>query len=271
MTPELLHLLQSHWEPIPSLAIGLTALTGGYLWAKKFKFDFKTYVFLSGITLLWLGLMSPLDELGDRYLFSAHMLQHMILEFIGPALLVAALPEEMVRRWMRIPAFRLADRTLGNPVFAITVATLVMLVWHVPPIYDITLVNEPVHIIEHITYLISGTMLWWPVFKPIPEGRLKPMPATIYLTAAAFLASILGMIYTISDVPFYGAYAYPVDEHHLLPLIRDQWGITHLEDQKLGGAIMWVICTLNFFWALMAVMVEWVAEQEGDDVRRSAA
>jgi cytochrome c oxidase assembly factor CtaG len=55
-----------------------------------------------------------------------------------------------------------------------------------------------------------------------------------------------------------------------LPLIRDQWGLTHLEDQKLGGAIMWVVCTLNFFWALMAVMVEWVAEGEGDDVRSAA-
>lgn len=270
MTPELLHLLQSHWEPIPSIAIGLIALTGAYLWAKNFKFDYKSYVFLAGIALLWLALMSPLDELGDRYLFSAHMLQHMILEFIGPALLVTALPPEMVQKWMKIPALNLAERTLGNPILAITVATLVMLVWHVPPIYDITLQNETVHIIEHITYLISGSMLWWPVFKPIPQGRLKPMPATMYLTAAAFLASILGMVYTISDVPFYGAYAYPVDEYHLLPLLRNEWGLSLLEDQKLGGAIMWVICTLTFFVALMAVMVDWLAEREGDDVRSAA-
>jgi putative membrane protein len=267
VTPELAHLLQSHWEPIPSVAIGLLTITGAYFWAKKFKFDYKSYIFLLGILLLWLGLMSPLDELGDQYLFSAHMLQHMILEFIGPVLLVTSLSEEMVQSWLKVPAIRSAEHVLGNPVVTLTVATIVMLVWHVPPIYDITLQNETVHIIEHITYMVSGVMLWWPAFKPIPEGRLKPLPATLYLTVAAFLASILGMVYTISDVPFYSAYAHPYDQHHLLPLLRDEWGLNHLEDQKLGGAIMWVVCTLNFFWALMAVMIEWLAEREGDDVR----
>jgi putative membrane protein len=142
-----------------------------------------------------------------------------------------------------------------------------MLVWHVPPIYDLTLENETVHIIEHITFMVSGTMLWWPVFKPIPEGRLKPLAAVVYLAVAGFVASILGMIFTMADAPFYAAYANPHDHHNLLPLIREQWGLTHLEDQKLGGAIMWVICTLNFFWALMAVMIEWLKEQEGPYVR----
>lgn len=267
MTPELIHLLQSHWEPVPSIAIGLIALLVAYLWGTKFKITWKTAIFISGIAILWIGLMSPLDELGDEYLFSAHMMQHMILEFIGPLMLIAALPEEMVHSWIKIPVIKLAERTLGNPFVALTVATIVMLVWHIPPIYDITLENETVHIIEHITFMVSGTMLWWPVFKPISEGRLKPMAATVYLTVAGFLASILGMIYTMSDFPFYAAYANPHDHHNLLPLIRGKWGLTQLEDQKLGGAIMWVICTLNFFWALMAVMIEWLREGEGDDVR----
>ncbi|HEY9676454.1 MAG TPA: cytochrome c oxidase assembly protein [Drouetiella sp.] len=269
MTPELMAMLKSHWEPVPSIAVGLVALTVGYLWGTKLKFNWKTLSFLTGIAILWIGLMSPLDELGDEYLFSAHMAQHMILEFIGPVLLVAALPEEMVQSWMKIPGVRAAERFLGNPVFALTIATIVMLIWHVPPIYNITLENETVHIIEHLTFMVSGTMLWWPVFKPIPEGRLKPLPAVIYLTVAMFLASILGIVYTIAEFPFYAAYANPDDHHNLLPLIREQWGLTHLEDQKLGGAIMWVICTLNFFWALMAVMIEWLRETDGggNDVR----
>lgn len=267
MSPELMHLLQSHWEPVPSIAIGLIAMTGAYLWFTKFKFNLKTFTFILGIAVLWIGLMSPLDELGDEYLFSAHMLQHMILEFIGPVMLVSALPEDMVASWMKVPFIKTAEKFLGNPILAITVATVVMLVWHVPPIYDLTLQNETIHIIEHITFMISGVMLWWPVFKPIPEGRLKPLPATIYLTVAAFLASILGMVYTMSDAPFYMAYANPDDHHNLLPLIREQWGLTHLEDQKLGGAVMWVLCTLNFFWAVIAVMIEWLKETEGTNVR----
>jgi cytochrome c oxidase assembly factor CtaG len=94
--------------------------------------------------------MSPLDELGDEYLFSAHMVQHMILEFIGPVMLIAALPEAMVRSWIKIPMIKLAERILGNPFVALTVATIVMLVWHIPPIYDITLENETVHRTHHI-------------------------------------------------------------------------------------------------------------------------
>jgi len=128
---------------------------------------------------------------------------------------------------MKISPIRAFERILGNPFLALTVATVVMLVWHVPPIYDITLENETVHIIEHITFMISGTMLWWSVFKPIPEGRLKPLTAVVYLAVAGFLASILGMIYTMSDVPFYAAYVNPDDHHNLLPLIREQWGLTH--------------------------------------------
>ena len=267
MTPEFTHLLQSHWEPEPPVAIGLIAAAVLYLWGSKFKITGKTFLFLGGLALLWLGLNSPLDELGDIYLFSAHMLQHMILEFVSPLMLVAALPETMVEGWLKIPFIKSAEKVLGNPGVALIVATLVMLVWHVPPIYDITLRDEPIHIAEHVSYIVSGVMLWWPVFKPVAEGRLKPMAATIYLTAAAFLASILGMVYTISEVPFYGFYANPKDTYHLLPLFREEWGLTHLEDQKLGGAVMWVICTLTFFWALMAVMIEWLREQEGTDVK----
>ncbi|HEY9681029.1 MAG TPA: cytochrome c oxidase assembly protein [Oculatellaceae cyanobacterium] len=266
MTPEFLELLQSHWEPVPSIAIGLIAMIVGYLFGTKFRITWKTALFILGIAVLWIGLMSPLDELGDEYLFSAHMTQHMILEFIGPVMLVAALPEEMVLSWMKIGVIKAAERILGNPYFALTVATIVMLVWHVPPIYDLTLENETIHIIEHLTFMASGAMLWWPVFKPIPEGRLKPLPATAYLIVAAFLASILGMIFTMAETPFYAAYANPDDHHNLLPLIREQWGLTHLEDQKLGGAIMWVVCTLNFFWALIAVMIEWLKDEGGEDV-----
>lgn len=267
MTPELAHLLQSHWEPEPPVAIGLVALLIIYLVGTKFKITGKTILFAGGLALLWFGLNSPLDELGDKYLFSAHMAQHMILEFVSPLMLVAALPKTMVEGWLKIPAIKGLEKFFGNPIVALTIATVVMLVWHVPPIYDVTLKNEPIHIAEHVTFIISGVMLWWPVFKPVPEGRLKPMAATCYLTVAAFVASILGMVYTISDVPFYGFYANPTDEYHLLPLFREQWGLTDLEDQKLGGAVMWVICTLNFFWALMAVMIEWLTEQEGTDVK----
>ncbi len=92
MTPELLHLLQSHWEPVPSIAIGLIAMLAAYLWGTKFKLTWKTFVFILGIAILWLGLMSPLDELGDEYLFSAHMVQHMVLATVVPVLVVFAAP-----------------------------------------------------------------------------------------------------------------------------------------------------------------------------------
>jgi len=253
-----------NWELEPSVIIGCTLLLAAYFWAVRFKINGKAIIYTLGVLVLFLALASPIDTLGDDYLFSAHMLQHMMLGTIAPPLLVAGLPASFVQAWLRIPFIAKLERILGYAPLALVVGVSTFWIWHLPYLYNLALENEGVHVFEHILFIATGVMLWWPVLKPIPDGRLTPMPAILYMGIAASLGSLLGIIFTISDTPFYSFYAHPKDELGVLKLIREDWGLTQLDDQKLGGAIMWEPMGAIFLWVMMAAMVEWFKSSKKD-------
>ena len=251
-----------HWELPPSIWAGCVILLAAYLWARRFKFDLKTLSFSSGVLIIFLALCSPLDALADGYLFSAHMLQHMLLGTIAPPLLIAGIPASFVESWLRFRIVAWLERILSQPVLALFVGCGTFWVWHLPGPYTYALENETVHTIEHLLFIVSGTMLWWPVLKPVPEGKLAPMGALIYLGLVSFIGMILGIIFTVSDTVFYSYYNHPEDELGLLKLIRDDWGVTALDDQKLGGGMMWEPMGAVFLCAMMSALVSWYKRSE---------
>lgn len=253
------------WEFEPSVVIGCLLLWAIYFFAVQFKFNGKTLNYTLGVLVLFLALTSPIDTLGEDYLFSAHMVQHMMLGIIAPLLIVVGLPASLVQTWLRFPLIARLEQILGYPPLALVVANATFWVWHLPTLYNLTLENEVVHIFEHLTFLVTGTMLWWPVFKPVPQGRLTPLPAIIYLGISAFISTILGIIFTVSETPYYDCYAHPDDELGALKLIREEWGLTQLDDQKLGGAIMWEPAGAIFLWAIMKIMVDWFKAESKND------
>ncbi len=89
------------------------------------------------------------------------------------------------------------------------------------------------------------------------------MGAIAYMAIAAFISTILGIIFTVSDTPYYLCYANPDDELGALKLIREDWGLTQIADQKLGGAIMWEPAGAIFLWAIMAVLISWFKDDDG--------
>jgi putative membrane protein len=251
------------WEFEPSVVIGCTLLLAIYLFAVRFRFNFKTLSYTSGVLVIFLALTSPIDPLSDHYLFSAHMLQHMMLGTIAPPLLIAGLPASFVQAWLRFPFVARLERILGYAPLALIAGIGTIWVWHLPYLYNLALENERIHTFEHMMFIVTGTMLWWPVLKPIPDGRLAPMPAIFYMSIASTLAMILGIIFTLSDTPFYSFYTNPEDEiAGTLKLIREDWKLTQLDDQKLGGAIMWEPMGAIFLWAIMSAMVDWVKQSE---------
>ncbi len=258
MTPGKLFLIS--WEFEPTVVIGCIVLLASYLIAVRRKFNAKTINFVLGVLTIFLALVSPIDGLGDDYLFSAHMVQHMMLGIVAPVLLVAGIPTSFVRTWLKFPIVARLEKILGYPPLALIAANFTFWIWHLPVLYNLTLENETIHIIEHMMLLVTGCMLWWPIFKPIPEGRLTHMPAIGYLGIAAVISTILGVIFTISDTPYYEGYAHPHDELGALKMIREDWGLTQLADQKLGGAIMWEPAGAIFLWAIMKVFIDWFKE-----------
>jgi cytochrome c oxidase assembly factor CtaG len=261
---DLQHLLRS-WDFHPSVVVGCLFLFGAYLFAVRGRMDKRTFLYGLGVLTIFLALVSPIDMLGDQYLFSAHMLQHMMLGLIAPALIILGLPSSLANRLLQIPLARKLESILGYPPLSLMLAVGTFWVWHLPVLYNATLENELVHIFEHLTFLVTGTILWWPVFKPIPTGKLSGLVSVVYLTIAALLNSILGIIFTVSDVPIYSSYAHLDDSLGLLKLIRNDWALSQLDDQKMGGAIMWAFGGLIFLCGMMIALVSWLYEPDPDE------
>lgn len=140
------HDLTSAWDWEPSIVIGCVALHLGYAAAVRFKFRRIAWFYAGGVVLLLLALVSPVDALGDIYLFSAHMLQHMVLILVVPPLLLRGIPEDVPRRVLTHQTVRRMDRMLNRPIRAWSIGLGTMWIWHCPPLYNATPGSLDIHI-----------------------------------------------------------------------------------------------------------------------------
>lgn len=255
-------LFTSTWDWEPSVVVGCVLLLVAYLAAVRFRLDVHTALFASGVGVLLLALVSPLDELGDDYLFSAHMLQHILLDLVAPLLLVLGLPASLVDGVQTWRPAAVVEKVLGVPPLAWFLGIGTLWTWHLPFLYDWTLRSEPVHVFEHLTFLITGTILYWPVFGRTGARAMAPLASIGYLSAAAVANGVLGAIFTLASTPFYQGYAHPVDRLGALPLIRGAWGLSQVADQQLGGVFMWAIGSVIFVSAILVVFARWYREPE---------
>ena len=257
-------LLTSTWEWHPSVIIGCVLLLGAYLAATRFRLAATTAWFAGGVVTMFLALVSPLDPLSDDYLFSAHMMQHILLDMVVPLCFVLGMPADLVRSALRWRPAAVAERILGHPVVAWLLGTITLCIWHVPALYNATLESDSVHIFEHLTFLVTGTILWWPAFNRVPGLQLAPTMSVLYLGLAAMANGILGIVFSLSSTPYYEPYLNPKDELELLPLLRGKWGLYPLSDQQLGGGFMWVLGSVIYLWAIVVVVLRWYREADTD-------
>src|SRR5205807_10124040 len=124
---------------------GLVLLFFVHAWLARAAPDARrkhTFYFLAGLFTLWIALETPIDTISDHYLDSVHMLQHVLLAFVAPPLMLLGLSPGMVSRLVRVPGVRAST----EPIPAQVIAGVVMVVWHLPPLYDATLHNEGLHV-----------------------------------------------------------------------------------------------------------------------------
>ncbi len=256
-------LLLTAWDFEWSINLGCLALLILYFWKVRAGI-WQRLSFVLGILVLSLSLQSPLDVLGDTYLFSAHMAQHLFLILIVPPFLLLGISECATRSWLMVPVVARAERVLGNPYIAWFAAVITMTIWHLPALYNYALAHEFVHIFQHLTFLVTATMFWWPVLHPLPERRLATGTAVAYLFAAAAENSILGIILTFMRVGHYPAYLHPADELGALSLIRDGWNVSAAFDQRLGGLLMWIPGCSVYFAAILGLLARWFSDADTD-------
>ena len=259
-------LLVSAWDWEPSVLFGCAALLVAYILAAGYRFSKAVLSFAAGVGVLLLALVSPIDTLGDSYLFSAHMLQHLLLVLIVPPLMLLGIPAGLVREFLRWPLVQRAERVLRQPLLAWSLGIGTMWLWHLPALYNATLEHAGIHVFEHLCFLVTAAIFWWPVLAPVAEARLAPLAATLYLLAAAGASTILGIILTFVSPGLYPRYLQPVDRLGILPLLRDVWGFSPAVDQQAGGILMWVAGGLVYLGAIIATLISWYSAPDEEDV-----
>ncbi|MGA7291459.1 MAG: cytochrome c oxidase assembly protein [Terriglobales bacterium] len=257
-------LFSSGWDWEPSVVAGCALLLLSYLAALRFRFPARALSFAAGVSVLLLALVSPIDTLGDAYLFSAHMVQHILLILVVPPLLIIGIPRELSDRLMRHSLPLRTERILSKPLLAWTLGVGTMWIWHWPPLYNATLSHEGIHIAEHLMFLITATIFWWPVIGPVERSHLSPLAAVIYLFSACAAHTVLAILITFAPVGTYPAYLQPSDTLDILPLLRKQWGLTPGVDQQLGGLLMWVPVCLIYLGFIVATMIRWYSVPNTD-------
>src|SRR5712692_10189610 len=174
------------WHPDPTVVVGLAALGGLYLTAlHRGRHDnrrvppAKIVSFFGGLVLLLGALTGPLHDLSDYYLFSAHMVQHLLLAFAMPPLLLYGTPGWMLRPLTGHPALLRLGRVLTRPAGAFTTFNLILVAWHLPPLYNLAMDQHPVHVLGHFAMMAGSVILWWPILSPLGELPRAPYPVQL--------------------------------------------------------------------------------------------
>lgn len=262
-------LLQSTWSWDPSIVLGCAALIGIYLTAVRSRLENRAILYITGVLVLLFALVSPLEKLGDTYLFSAHMAQHLLLILAVPPLMLLGFPRWLALRIIEWPPANWIESILSRPPVAYLLGIGTLWVWHIPALYNATLHSEGVHIVEHLAFLVTSTILWWPVLSPVTERQLSPSATIPYLFAAAAASSVLGIILTFSRPGLYD-YLHPVDTLGALPLLRDKWGLSPAVDQQVGGLLMWVPSGLVYLSGILVALGRWYSAPQ-EDIQQTSA
>lgn len=266
-TPSLTTVL-TWWTWEPSVIIGLLLVLGGYIYAVgpfRRRRSLGTPVTQRQIVAFALSeivaavaLLSPIDTLGDEYLFSVHMVQHLLLASLWPVLLLLGLPDWLVRPVFRRPMLGPLVDFLTLPVVALTFFNVDLILWHVPMLYDLTLTNESVHIVEHLSFMAFGLLNFWPVLSPIREQRLAYPLQVLYLFADGMFMMVLGIVFTFAPIVFYTPYA-------VAPRL---WSISAVNDQQIGGLIMWYPGNVPYGVLLCLAFYRWFDGDEETEPER---
>ena len=266
------------FEPVVTAALALSAglFVAGLrrLWReapkRKSIRTWEAVCFLLGWLALFVALVSPVHAWG-RVLFSAHMTQHELLMLVAAPLLVLgrpliaflwALPLDWSRSLGNVAKIGWINRvwrTLTIPLVAWLVHAIALWTWHIPLLFDAVLHNELVHTAQHLSFLVSALLFWWALIHG-PRGAMGYGAAVLYLFTTSVHSGILGALIALAKSVWYPSYAG----------LTDSWGLTPLEDQQLGGLIMWIPAGLVYLIAALALFAGWLRESEVRAMKRDS-
>jgi cytochrome c oxidase assembly factor CtaG len=270
--PHNLHDLARTWGLEPFVLIGLALSAWLYLqglarlWSRTHTGAgirrWEAWCYAGGWFSLFIALVSPLHPWG-RVLFSAHMTQHEVLMLVAAPLLVLGRPlivylYALPASWARSIGHATHARPwiatwhfISLPFVAWLIHALALWIWHLPALFQATIDNDWIHTAQHASFLGSALLFWWAVI----HGKHKLTGygmAVLYMFTTALHSGLLGALITFAKHVWYPEYAHTTAS----------WGLTPLEDQQLGGLIMWIPAGLVYIFAGLVFMVGWMRESE---------
>ncbi|HEV8214934.1 MAG TPA: cytochrome c oxidase assembly protein [Gemmatimonadaceae bacterium] len=245
----------------PSTVVGIIGLAALYEWGQRRTHrSGRAALFYAGLATMFFALNGWLHDLSDSYLFSAHMVQHLMLALIVAPLLVMGVTAEMLRPVIAVRGIGPIARWITSPIRTFAIFNVVVAAWHLPPLYNFALAHHPVHIVQHLMFLAASVLMWWPVLSPIPElPRLSYPGQMLYLFLMSIPMAIISVYIAYADGILYPMYA-------SAPRV---WAITPMNDQLIGGLIMWIPGGLYFYTIISIVFYRW--QQAGGVESRAGA
>src|SRR4051812_37488267 len=277
--PQNWHQLWRSWEFDPLVIVPL--ILSGWLYALGL---FRTWrdsggaghgirrweaaCFAAGWLALVVALVSPLHPWG-QVLFSAHMTQHEVLMLVAAPLMVLgrpmaaflrALPAEWAGGLARASngfTWQRVWSSISNPLAAWTIHAVALWMWHIPTLFEATLHNDFVHALQHASFLLSALLFWWAVMHGQHRAVGYGM-AVLYMFTTAMHSGLLGAMITLANNLLYPGYQHTTQA----------WGLTPIQDQQVGGLIMWIPAGLVYVVAALALCAAWLRESENRVLRR---
>jgi putative membrane protein len=210
--------------------------------------------FAMGVLALWIGADWPIHEISERYLFSVHMVQHMIFSLIAPPLLLAGSPDWLLRRLLSPRWIMAVMRRITRPLPALFAFNGYLVFSHWPGFVNATLSNGLLHFTAHTVLVGLSMLMWWPVLSPMPElPRISSPAQMLYLFGQTIVPTVPASFLTFAEHPIYQFYA---KAPRLIPgvnAVMDQ-GLAGLVMKLGGGILLWTIIAYLFF--------KWAARQE---------
>jgi cytochrome c oxidase assembly factor CtaG len=259
------------WTLSPGVLLGAALVAGAYVrrWRRVRRGSpsraaaeapaWRLACFLAAVALALAALISPVDSLAGQ-LFFMHMVQHMLLLDVVPILAIVGFTKVILRPFTRaIADVERRAGALAHPAFAVVLYVGVIWAWHIPAAYDLAVRHSGAHALEHLSFVLAGSLYWWHLLSPIrARRRLRGMGPVVYMASTKVLVGVLGM-----GLAFAPSALYPYYVH-----LGRVWGISAGDDQSIAGLVMAVEQSIVMGIALVVLFVRALTESEREQQRR---
>ncbi|HEY8965380.1 MAG TPA: cytochrome c oxidase assembly protein, partial [Candidatus Methylacidiphilales bacterium] len=218
----------------------------------------RPLLFAASMAAFLLATVSPIARLSNGYLFSVHMVHHILLLLVAPGLLLLSLDPAVVRAALgRSAVLNRVASFLGKPVVGWVSGIGAMGLWHLPALCSASQESAGVYQLQTVSLLLMGTAFWMPVLSPVAERRLHALQGVAYLFTSCLACTLIGIYLTFSPANVCPAFAHGADPLGLRGWIRNDLGLTPQADQQVGGLLMWVPACFIYLSGVFVLFYQW--------------